>query len=115
MLQISEFARAGNVTIRALRFYDEVGLLSPAHVVPENGYRWYSPAQFAQLNQIQTLKDMGFSLQEIRELLRRRPAPAELRTFLEERWEVFRKRVRDDVGRLERIEARLNSISAGGP
>jgi DNA-binding transcriptional MerR regulator len=35
MLLISEFARARNVTIRALRFYDEVGLLSPAHVVPE--------------------------------------------------------------------------------
>jgi DNA-binding transcriptional MerR regulator len=115
MLLISEFARAGNVTIRALRFYDEVGLLSPAHVVPENGYRWYSPAQFAQLNQIQAFKDMGFSLQEIRELLQQRLDPQELRAALKERREVLRKRVRDDVGRLERIEARLNSISAGGP
>ena len=115
MLRISEFARAGNVTIRALRFYDEVGLLSPAQVVPENGYRRYSPAQFAQLNQIQAFKDMGFSLQEIRELLRRRLAPQELRAVLEERREVLWKRVREDAGRLERIEARLNSISAGGP
>jgi DNA-binding transcriptional MerR regulator len=114
MLLISEFARAGNVTIRALRFYDEVGLLSPAHVVPGNGYRWYSPAQFAQLNQIQAFKDMGFSLQEIRELLQRR-VPQELRAVLEERREVLRKRVRDEAGRLERIEARLSSISAGGP
>ena len=114
MLLISEFARAGNVTIRALRFYDEVGLLSPAHVVPENGYRRYSPAQFAQLNQIQAFKDMGFSLREIRELLQRRLAPQELHAVLEERREVLRKRVRDDVCRLERIEARLNSISAGG-
>ena len=115
MLLISEFARAGNVTIRALRFYDEVGLLSPAHVAPESGYRWYSPAQFAELNQIQTFKDMGFSLQEIRELLHRRLTPRELRTVLEERREVLRKCVRDDVGRLERIEARLKSISADGP
>lgn len=113
MLPISEFARAGNVTIRALRFYDELGLLSPAHVVPENGYRRYSPTQFAQLNQIQAFKDIGFSLQEIRELLQRRLAPQELRAVLEERREVLRKRVRDDAGRLERIEARLNSISAG--
>jgi len=115
MLPISEFARAGNVTIRALRFYDEVGLLSPAHVVPESGYRRYSPAQFAQLNQIQAFKDMGFSLQEIRGLLQRRLAPRELRAVLEERREVLRKRVRDDAGRLERIEARLNGISEGGP
>jgi DNA-binding transcriptional MerR regulator len=115
MLPISEFARAANVTVRALRFYDELGLLSPAHVVPENGYRRYSPAQFAQLNQIQAFKDMGFSLQEIRELLERRLAPQELRAVLEVRREVLRKRVRDDAGRLERIEARLHSISAGGP
>jgi effector-binding domain-containing protein len=58
---------------------------------------------------------MGFSLQEIRELLQRSLVPQELRAVLEERREVLRKRVRDDVGRLERIEARLNSISAGGP
>jgi DNA-binding transcriptional MerR regulator len=115
MLPISEFARAGNVTIRALRFYDELGLLSPAYVVPESGYRRYSPTQFAQLNQIQAFKDMGFSLQEIRELLQRRLDAQELGSLLEARREVLRKRVRDDAGRLERIEARLNSISAGGP
>ncbi|HLZ52136.1 MAG TPA: MerR family transcriptional regulator [Candidatus Acidoferrum sp.] len=115
MLRISEFARAGKVTIRALRFYDEVGLLSPAHVVPENGYRRYSPAQFAQLNQIQAFKDMGFSLQEIRELLQKRLAPPELRAILEERREVLRKRLRDDADRLERIEARLSGISSECP
>ena len=115
MLPISEFARAGNVTIRALRFYDELGLLSPAHVVPETGYRRYSPAQFAELNQIQAFKDMGFSLQEIRELLQRRLDPQELGSLLEARREVLRKRVRDDAGRLERIEARLNSIATSGP
>jgi DNA-binding transcriptional MerR regulator len=97
MLLISEFARAGNVTIRALRFYDEVGLLSPAHVVPENSYRWYSPAQFAQLNQIQAFKDIGFSLREIRELLQQRLTPQELRAALEERREVLRKRVLDNA------------------
>jgi effector-binding domain-containing protein len=67
------------------------------------------------LNQIQAFKDMGFSLQEIRELLERRLAPQELCAVLEARREVLRKRVCDDTGRLERIEARLNGISAGGP
>jgi effector-binding domain-containing protein len=52
---------------------------------------------------------------EIRELLQRRRTPQELRAALEERREVLRKRVRDDAGRLERIEARLKSISADGP
>ena len=56
---------------------------------------------------------MGFSLREIRELLQRCLAPQELRTILEARREVLKKRVLDAAGRLERIEARLNSISAG--
>jgi DNA-binding transcriptional MerR regulator len=112
MLLISEFARAGNVTIRTLRFYDEVGLLSPAHVAPENGYRRYSPSQIAQLNQIQAFKDMGFSLQEIRERLEQRLTPRELHAVLEQRRDVVRKRLQEDAGRLERIEARLKSISA---
>jgi hypothetical protein len=58
---------------------------------------------------------MGFSLQEKRELLEGRPAPQELRAVLAVRHEVLRKRVGDGTGRRERIAARLNSISAGGP
>jgi len=114
MLRISEFARAANVTIRTLRFYDEVGLLRPAHVSPESGYRGYSPAQFAELNRIQTFKDMGFALGEILELLRRPLKADELRRALQERREILRERVREDVGRLARIEARLGSIEEAG-
>jgi DNA-binding transcriptional MerR regulator len=113
MLRISEFARAGNVTVRALRFYDEVGLLRPAHISPESGYRGYSSAQIAQLNQIQAFKDMGFALGEILDMLQRPPNAAELRRVLRERREVLRGRVHEDVGRLARIEARLGSLEGG--
>jgi DNA-binding transcriptional MerR regulator len=114
MLRISEFARAGNVTIRTLRFYDEVGLLRPAHVSPGNSYRGYSPAQFAELNRIQTFKDMGFALSEILELLRKPLRAEELRRVLQDRREILRERVREDVGRLARIEARLGSLEEPG-
>jgi DNA-binding transcriptional MerR regulator len=114
MLRISEFARAGNVTIRTLRFYDEMGLLRPAHVSPESGYREYSPTQFAELDRIQAFKDMGFSLSEIVELLRRPRSAQELQSVLSERRELLRKRVRQDVGRLARIEARLGNLERTG-
>jgi DNA-binding transcriptional MerR regulator len=114
MLRISEFARAGNVTVRTVRFYDEVGLLRPAHVSYESGYRSYSSAQIAQLNQIQAFKDMGFALGEILDLLRRPLNARELRGVLRERREALRGRVREDVGRLARIEARLSSLEGGG-
>jgi DNA-binding transcriptional MerR regulator len=112
MLRISEFARAGNVTIRALRFYDQVGLLRPAHVSPETGYRRYTPAQMAELNRIQAFKDMGFALGEIANLLRQRPTAIQLRQILQERRKSLEARVREDIGRLERIEARLRSLES---
>ena len=114
MLRISEFARAGSVTIRTLRFYDEVGLLHPAHVSSETGYRGYAPTQFAELNRIQAFKDMGFALGEILDLLRKPPKADELRRVLQERRETLRSRVREDVGRVARIEARLASIEQPG-
>ena len=114
MLRISEFARAGNVTIRTLRFYDEVGLLRPMHVSPETSYRGYSPEQFAELSRIQAFKDMGFALGEILDLLRKPLPAAELRRVLQERREVLRSRVREDAGRLARIEARLASLEPPG-
>jgi DNA-binding transcriptional MerR regulator len=114
MLRISEFARAGNVTVRTLHFYDEMGLLRPAHVSSETGYRRYSPAQIAELNRIQSFKDMGFALDEILDLLRQPPSSAELRRILLERREALRSRVREDAGRLARIEARLSSLNGPG-
>jgi DNA-binding transcriptional MerR regulator len=114
MLRISEFARTGNVSARTLRFYDEVGLLRPAHISSESGYRGYSSAQIVQLNQIQAFKDMGFALGEILNLLLRPPNAQELREVLRKRREVLRGRVREDVGRLARIDARLLSLEGGG-
>jgi len=65
---IREFARLTRVTVRTLHYYDEVGLLEPGVERP-NGYRVYTDADLLKLQQIVTLKFMGFSLGEIRRLL----------------------------------------------
>ena len=52
MFSIGEFARLGGVSVRTLRHYDEIGLLPPATVDPDTGYRGYSARQLAQLNRI---------------------------------------------------------------
>ena len=62
MFSIGEFARMGTVSVRTLRHYDDIGLLHPAHVDPETGYRSYTADQLGQLNRIIALKDLGFSL-----------------------------------------------------
>jgi len=69
MLSIGEFARLGGVSIRTLRHYDEIGLLRPATVDPDTGYRSYSAAQLGQINRIMALKELGLSLTQVRRLL----------------------------------------------
>lgn len=66
--QTSEFAQKASVTVRTLRYYDNVGLLSPSSYT-EAGYRLYTEADFSRLQQILALKFLGFSLEEIQHCL----------------------------------------------
>lgn len=65
MYRIGMFSQLGKVTIKTLHHYDEVGLLVPAHVDTETGYRYYSTDQLFQLHEIVALRQMGFSIHEI--------------------------------------------------
>jgi DNA-binding transcriptional MerR regulator len=69
MFTIGEFARLGDISIRMLRHYDEIGLLTPASVDPVTGYRSYVIAQLRDLNRIVALRELGFSLAETGQLL----------------------------------------------
>ncbi len=69
MLKIGEFSRLSRVSIRALRRYDEAGLLVPASIDPFTGYRYYSERQLPSANRIRALRDMGFPLAAVREVL----------------------------------------------
>lgn len=68
MFTIGEFSKLGRISPRMLRYYDAMGLLRPS-CIGENGYRYYEAAQLETLAQIETLKDYGFALSEIGELL----------------------------------------------
>jgi DNA-binding transcriptional MerR regulator len=70
MLKIGDFSRFAHVSLKALRYYDELGLLKPVKVDEFTGYRCYSASQLAQLQCIVALKDMGLSLEEIARLLK---------------------------------------------
>lgn len=70
MLKIGEFSKLSRISIRMLRHYDDIGLLTPETVDSFTGYRYYSEAQLPLANRITALKDMGFRLCEIPELLR---------------------------------------------
>lgn len=65
LYKIGMFAAMNHVTVKALRFYEEQGLLMPAQIQPETGYRYYTLSQMADIHRITALKKAGFTLDEI--------------------------------------------------
>lgn len=70
MLKIGDFSKLSRVSIRMLRHYDKIGLLRPVEIDPFTGYRYYSEEQLLAAGRITALKDMGFQLSVICEILR---------------------------------------------
>lgn len=68
-LLIKEFSRLCQVTVKTLRHYEKLGLLIPAEVDEWTGYRYYSLQQMQTVGNIRRLKELGFSLEEIRDLM----------------------------------------------
>jgi len=113
MLSIGEFARLGRVSVRALRHYDEIGLLRPASVDPETGYRCYAPAQLGQLNRIVALKELGLSLAQSRQLVTGITAD-ELRGMLVLRRAQLEQELEAHKKQMLEVEARLGYIEREG-
>jgi DNA-binding transcriptional MerR regulator/effector-binding domain-containing protein len=113
MLSIGEFARLGRVSVRTLRHYDEIGLLRPASVDPETGYRGYAPAQLGQLNRIIALKELGLSLAQSRQLVTGITAD-ELRGMLVLRRAQLEQELEAHKTQLLEVEARLSYIEREG-
>src|SRR5262245_17147378 len=110
MISIGDFSKLGQVTVKTLRFYDEVGLLQPERVDACNGSRYYVFEPLARLNTILALKDLGLSLEQIRDLLAQGLPPEQLRGMLRLKLAEIGGRVQDEQARLARVAARLRQI-----
>jgi len=117
MFAIGEFARHGRVSVRMLRHYDALGLLEPACVDQETGYRFYEAGQLSRLNRIVALKNLGFTLQQVGSILADQVTAAELRGMLILRHAQLSEQISADAARLAQVEARLLAIEseAGEP
>jgi DNA-binding transcriptional MerR regulator len=114
MFRIGDFSRIARVSARLLRFYDEIGLFVPAHVDSQTGYRFYTVAQLADLNRILVLKDLGFELEQVRDILRTQVSTAELRNLLLLRRTDVEKTLATEAQRLRQIETRIAQLESDG-
>lgn len=109
-MKIGAFAHLGQVSIRMLRHYDALGLLKPTFIDPETGYRHYSARQLPLLRRLRTLRDLGFALDDIRELLDD-GVPHEISLArLRQRRDEQQERAAQEHSRLHRLDAYLRAI-----
>src|SRR5690349_9343566 len=114
MVNIGDFARHGRVSVRMLRHYDAIGLLRPAHVDAATGYRSYEIGQLGRLNRLVALKDLGFTLEQVRQVLDEKVGVEELRGMLRLRRAQLQDQIATDTTRLAQVEARLLVIEREG-
>jgi len=69
MFKIGDYSKLTHVSIRMLRYYDEIGLFKPLKVDDFTSYRYYSASQIPRLNKIISLRNLGFNASEISEVL----------------------------------------------
>lgn len=96
--------------MKALRYYDQIGLLKPAEVDPFTGYRYYSARQLPRLNRILALKELGLSLEQIAQLLKEALTPDQIRGMLRLKQSEIQQQVQEEQARLAQVEWRLKQI-----
>jgi DNA-binding transcriptional MerR regulator len=111
MYKISEFAELCGVSAKLLRYYDSIGLLMPAVVAPNTGYRLYTAEQVLRFKRIALLKALGFTLRQIAHLLDSSLSADEFLTVLVRRRGEVEQRIAIEQRRLRQIEEQIAHIA----
>jgi effector-binding domain-containing protein len=114
MFKIGDFSRLSRISVKALRYYDEIGLLKPVKVDQFTGYRYYSADQLPRLNYIVALKNMGLSLEEVATLISNELTPHQMRDIFILKKGELQQRVSEEQRRLEQVEKLLKQIEKEG-
>lgn len=116
MYKIGDFSKLGQVSTRMLRHYDKLGLLTPSQTDDWTGYRYYTVDQLARLNRIIALKDLGFSLEQVAQLLDSGDEldARQLRAMLTMRRAELAREIQHNQRTMASIEARLRQIEQEG-
>lgn len=110
MLKISAFSKLSRVSVKTLRYYDELGLLKPAEVDAHNGYRYYSAEQLLTVKRIAAFKEQGFTLEQMMPLLNEEPAPSWLKETLTAKQAELLHTIEEAQRQLREIGERLEHI-----
>ncbi len=109
LLSIGKTAEMCHLSVATLRLYDELGLLKPKYKDPETGYRYYDVAQNARLDMIAYMKELGMSLSEIGEVLKKEDIVL-IETILTQKNEQLHRQMRALRAQHDAVERAIASI-----
>lgn len=109
LLSIGEAAKLKNVSIKALRYYEKLGIFNPAYIDPQSGYRYYSPAQLFDLDVILTCGELGIPLKHILDY-QTEQGTIDLRQLLIEGSELAKQKIKRARQSLLQINTYLEEI-----
>ena len=114
MLSIGEFSKICEVSTKTLRYYEEIGMISPIHTNRETGYRYYEIGQLETMLFINRLKSYGFSLEEIKEQLKAEGNKEEgLYLKLQRKKEAMQKQMDSIMETVRRLDSDMERIRSG--
>ena len=111
MFKIGEFSQLSRVSVRMLRHYDQLGLLRPSRTDTFTNYRYYSADQLPRLNRILALRDLGFSLEQIGNMLDDELSAEQLMGMLKLKRAEIEQQMQVEQLRMARLEARISQMN----
>ena len=103
MYKISDFSKITNLSVKALRYYDEEKILVPSHRDRETAYRYYSEDDFQRAQIIALLRSLDFTIAEIRDVMTGCDDPAALPFYLEEKRKMIEERIHREKALVKKL------------
>lgn len=113
MYKISDFSKITNLTIKALRYYDEESILTPSYRNNENSYRYYDENDFKKAQLIAMLRELDFSISEIKDVLANCDNPDDLSYYLEEKKNMIESKISKEKELIRKITLYMKSKNMG--
>ena len=113
MFKIGDFSKLTRVSIRMLRYYDEIGIFKPAKIDDFTGYRYYSATQIKTINLIVSLRDMGFNVAEISEVIKENTDERLAKKLKDKKGQVEGS-ISKEKEKLEKLNAAINNLKKEG-
>ena len=115
LLRIGEIAAFFDVSAKAMRIYERLGILKPVKVDEQTGYRYYSADQVKQLSAVLELKGLGFSLAEIKKLLESGMSQDQYMEMLVHKKAMWQDKISFAQNKINNIDEIIKKLEASEP